>query len=319
MISFIIIGKNEGWKLTKCFESIFKTVEYNKLKEYEVIYVDSNSSDNSIEIAKSFEEIKIFKITGVCNAAIGRNIGAKESKGEILFFIDGDMEIIPDFLPLVYSENNGLKYDFVSGQFEDNYYDINGNYLYKGNYYSLTNDQYQTTTGGLFLIKRKLWESVNGMKTKYIVNEDLDIGLRLSEIGIKLIRKKELLAKHHTVSYNDSSRMWKMLFNASVFYRVVLLRDHFMNPYQIKNYFRQNYTSILLMLTIITILFSHKLYFMPFYFGIALIRAGINMRRDVFRIPSRFIYFIFRDTSIWFALIFFWPKEIENIRYKRIN
>jgi len=319
MISFIVIGKNEGWRLKKCFQSIFDTIKYNNLSKYEVIYVDSNSTDNSIEIAKSFKKIEVFQITGICNAAIGRNIGAKESKGDTLFFIDGDMEIMPEFLPLVYSEEGGLKYEFVSGQFEDDYYDINGNFLYKKNYYTLSKDKYQTTTGGLFLIKRKLWESVNGMKTKYKKGQDLDIGLRLSEKGYKLIRKKELLARHHTVSYHDSSRMWKMLFQGFEFYRVVLLRDHFSNINQLTNYFRSNYTSILLMLTIIITLSSHKLYFMPFYFVIALIRSGINMRRDVFRIPSRFIYFILRDISLWFALIFFWPKEIENIEYQKIN
>ena len=31
MFSFIIIGRNVGWKLTKCFKSVFKTIEYNNL------------------------------------------------------------------------------------------------------------------------------------------------------------------------------------------------------------------------------------------------------------------------------------------------
>jgi len=319
MISFIVIGKNEAKNINRCFKSIRKTIEYNKLTKYEVIYVDSNSTDNSIEIARGFKEIKIFKITGICNAAIARNIGAKESKGDTLFFIDGDMEIIPEFLPLVYSENIGLKYDFVSGQFENNYYDINGMFLYKENYYTLSKDKYQTTTGGLFLIKEKLWNSVNGMKTKYKANEDLDLGLRLSKIGIKLLRKKELLAKHHTISYNDSSRMWKMLFNATGFYRIVLLRDHIKNINQLKNYFRENYTSLLLIFTIIAFLFFNKLSLVSFYLGIILIRSVINMRKDLLRIPNRFIYFILHDISLWFALFLFWPKEINNIEYQTVS
>lgn len=101
MISFIVIGKNEAKTLNQCFKSIFKTVEYNNLNEYEINYVGSDSTDTSIEIAMQFKGIRIFKITGVCNAAIGRNIGAKESKGDVLYFIDGDMEIMPNFLPLV--------------------------------------------------------------------------------------------------------------------------------------------------------------------------------------------------------------------------
>ena len=52
MISFIVIGRNEGWKLTKCFESIYDTINYNKLINYEIIYVDSASTDDSIDRQK---------------------------------------------------------------------------------------------------------------------------------------------------------------------------------------------------------------------------------------------------------------------------
>ena len=124
MISFILVGPNEGWKLTKCIESVFATVKHNQLKEYEVIYVDSQSIDDSIERAKAFSAIKIFQITGRANAAIARNIGAKESKGDVLFFIDGDMEIQVDFLPIVYNEEDGLLFNFVSGNWV--------NYKYNG-------------------------------------------------------------------------------------------------------------------------------------------------------------------------------------------
>ena len=39
----------------------------------------------------------------------------------VLFFIDGDMEIIPSFFPLVIKDNH-LKYDFVSGNWIDYHY-----------------------------------------------------------------------------------------------------------------------------------------------------------------------------------------------------
>ena len=89
MISFIIIGRNEGQKLTKCFESVLNTIEFNSLRDYEVIYVDSNSTDDSIERAKKFNNIKIFRLTRDVNAAIARNLGVEKSKGDVLFFILG--------------------------------------------------------------------------------------------------------------------------------------------------------------------------------------------------------------------------------------
>ena len=110
-----------------------------------------------------------------------------------------------------------------------------------------------------------------------------------------------------------------MLFNATGFYRIVLLRDHIKNINQLKNYFRENYTSLLLIFTIIAFLFFNKLSLVSFYLGIILIRSVINMRKDLLRIPSRFIYFILHDISLWFALFLFWPKEINNIEYQTVS
>jgi glycosyltransferase involved in cell wall biosynthesis len=104
MISFIV-----------CIQSILRTVASNAIQNHEIIYVDSDSSDNSIEEVKQFENVKIIKLTGEVNAAIARNIGASEAKGEVLFFIDGDMEIKESFLSLIYSVEDGLYRDFVSG------------------------------------------------------------------------------------------------------------------------------------------------------------------------------------------------------------
>ena len=76
MIGFIIIGKNEGQKLVRCINSIVKTVEENNIGDYDIIYVDSKSTDNSIELVKGLnEKVKIFRVTGKSSPAIGRNIG----------------------------------------------------------------------------------------------------------------------------------------------------------------------------------------------------------------------------------------------------
>lgn len=319
MITFIIIGKNEGWKLTKCIESIFDTIKFNKLKNYQVIYVDSKSTDDSIERVKKFDSVEIFSIKGTCNAAIARNIGAKESKGDVLFFVDGDMEIIPDFLSLVYNELHGFKYEFVSGDFENHFYSPKGAFLYKKKQFDSNKDLLQNTTGGLFLIKRKVWESVNGMKTKFTVNEDLDLGLRLSEKGIKLIRKKELLALHHTISYRDASRMWKMIFNGTYLFNVVLLRNHFMNIHELKNYCRINYTSILMLIAIIAFLVFDTFMVLAGYLALVFIRSVVNMRKNIMLIPSRFVNFLVRDISLWFALFLFWPRETKVLDYQQVK
>ena len=159
MFSFIIIGKNEGWKLTKSIQSIIDATEFNLLSNFEIIYVDSKSTDDSIERAKKFKSLKIFEISGFCNAAIARNVGAIESIGDILFFIDGDMEIESNFLKEVLNSKEYLKYNCLTGHLDDFIYDINDSLL------SITPRTYKDiipsdiqelkTNGGIFIISKE--------------------------------------------------------------------------------------------------------------------------------------------------------------------
>jgi glycosyltransferase involved in cell wall biosynthesis len=94
--SLIICGYNEEQNLDLCIQSC---LDQNYPKEkYEIIYVDNNSADNSLEIAKKYP-IKIFteKKQGPSEA---RNKGIKESAGEILLFLDADLKIDSNYLLL---------------------------------------------------------------------------------------------------------------------------------------------------------------------------------------------------------------------------
>lgn len=322
MLSIIIIGRNEGWKLTKCIKSVYKTIKFNALKDYEILYVDSKSNDDSVERAQKFNDIKIFKITGICNAAIARNIGAKESKGEILFFIDGDMEIEAKFLPLVYSEKNGLKYEFVSGQLKNYNYDNNGNLINQTWQYKsvLTKDKYFSTTGGIFLIEKRLWEKIEGMDNRFKRGEELDLGLRLAKMGYKILRKKEIIANHNTISYKHHSRMWKTLFSGDVSYSgSFLFRKHIFNQNIYSKIIKQYYTLFSLIIFVIISLIFKTGYFSFLYIFVLFIKSLKSGKKNLFRNFELFFFFFLRDIS--FVLYLFFPlKRIDQnqIKYKRI-
>ena len=323
MISFIIIGRNEGWKLIKCFGSVFETIKHNKLNEYEVIYVDSNSTDSSIDIAKDFKEVKIYKLVSGYNAAVARNIGAEKASGENLFFIDGDMEIIADFLPLIFNEREGLLYNFVSGQFIEYYYDLNDNYIDKKEYHAMNDkDQYEATTGGLFCIKKDVWLSVGGMKTKYKRSQDLDFGLRLAKKGVKLLRKKEIMARHHTMYHLEKYTTFKILPNYYQLYsRSLLYRDHMLNQSIIRIILRNDYTMVLLI--ICSILSFSMINYLPFSFYILtiIIRSIINANRKINVILKLVVHYIYRDIISILGFILFFPSKINDsdIKYIKIR
>jgi glycosyltransferase involved in cell wall biosynthesis len=310
LISFIIIGQNEGWKLSNCLKSVFETISQNFLFNFEVIYVDSNSSDDSIERAKQFANVRVFRITGICNPAIGRNIGAKESSGDTLFFIDGDMELMPSFLPLVYDENKGLMQDFVSGQWINYNYSSEGKLLSKDNYESQNyTTRFEFITGGLFLIKRKLWFEMGGMKNKMKRCQDLDLALRLAKNNIFLLRRSELLAKHHTIPYSERKRIWRFLFSGEQLYRIVLLRENLLNKCEWKLFLRGNYTFIFLILFGFQAVLLRSFIFILPYFLLILIRTLFKRDRSLRLLLTNLLYYPLLEISLGFSLFLFWPSN----------
>jgi len=94
-ISVIVPCFNSELFLGPCLRALFtQTFPPDK---YEVILVDNNSTDLSLEIARRFPELVVLeeKIQGSYAA---RNRGVKQAGGEFLAFVDSDCEASPTWL-----------------------------------------------------------------------------------------------------------------------------------------------------------------------------------------------------------------------------
>ncbi|MBN1160137.1 MAG: glycosyltransferase [Candidatus Diapherotrites archaeon] len=104
MISVIIPTLNEGKHIGKTIDALNK-VDYS---DFEIIIVDGNSKDKTRDIAKKKGAIVILeKRKGI---GLGRNVGVKNSKGDILLFIDADTIVPKELLKEVNEAiENGYK------------------------------------------------------------------------------------------------------------------------------------------------------------------------------------------------------------------
>ena len=207
MISFIIIGKNVINTIELCIHSVRSFTNSNNISNYEILYVDSDSSDGSVSVSLRLN-VKVIIISGHVNAAIARNVGAQFAKGSIFFFIDGDMELTSDFYNYIFdNRTNELIYPRVSGLIHDKFYDKDFSFKYM-NLANLTLDtHFRPFSGGLMIIERSLWELNKGMDERLIRNQDLDFGLRSTNKGFPILIVNKLFAIHHTISYFDKKRM----------------------------------------------------------------------------------------------------------------
>jgi glycosyltransferase involved in cell wall biosynthesis len=95
-ISIVIPSYNKAATIGKCLEAAFSS----KYKNFEVIVVDDNSDDNSVEIIKRFP-CKLVCLERRAGTSKARNTGAFKSKGDLIFFIDADCILQEDTLSII--------------------------------------------------------------------------------------------------------------------------------------------------------------------------------------------------------------------------
>lgn len=85
----------------KFIEKSYDSITNQQLKDYEILYVDNNSTDNSLEnINKILEKDTRVKLLHQKKqgASSARNMGITESQGEYIYIFDVDDEIYPNAL-----------------------------------------------------------------------------------------------------------------------------------------------------------------------------------------------------------------------------
>ncbi len=96
LVSVVVIGRNEGERLERCLSSVAKMCRESF--ETEVIYVDSGSTDDSVEVASRLGATTVSLTLVRPTAALGRNAGWRLAQGKFVLFLDGDTVLNPHFV-----------------------------------------------------------------------------------------------------------------------------------------------------------------------------------------------------------------------------
>lgn len=78
-------------------ENAFKSIKSQTYKDIEVIIVDGQSTDKTLQLAKKYNalvyQLKVDVPKGTFDAPYRRNYGVKKSKGDYVYYLDADMEL----------------------------------------------------------------------------------------------------------------------------------------------------------------------------------------------------------------------------------
>jgi len=109
-LSIIIPCYNEEKDIQKCLQSL----EEQSFNDFEIIIVDDGSTDRTKEIVRKIKEVKLIegKHKG---PGVSRNLGAKMAKGEILIFVDADMNFDKNYIKYLIDPIVDIEKDEIIG------------------------------------------------------------------------------------------------------------------------------------------------------------------------------------------------------------
>jgi GT2 family glycosyltransferase len=95
LVSIIILNYNGGYYLKECLESL----QYTTYQPIEIIIVDNNSTDYSVDIAyKAYPKYIYIKNKSNYGYCKGNNIGISKAKGEYVVLMNNDIIVEPNWL-----------------------------------------------------------------------------------------------------------------------------------------------------------------------------------------------------------------------------
>ena len=198
--SIILPTYNQADFLKVCLKSVFD----QSYKNWELLIIDNNSTDNTQKIIKQYKnkKIRVYKIKNYGILAKSRNLGIKKSKSEWICFLDSDDKWYPDKLKEIKKRIDKKEGDLF-------YHDLvfeNKKFIFK----KKISDKSKTVTKPILkyfakngngigqssaVVKKELFKKINYIsenKGKYSW-EDFDTWIKISKKTEKFVRIPKIL------------------------------------------------------------------------------------------------------------------------------
>lgn len=175
----------------------------NHIEDYEIVLVDDGSTDgtlNWLALHKDeFSHVRCFE-QNHAGAAAARNLGVEKARGDTIIFIDSDLVVLPNFLQ---AHTNAL----IQGKEKlgsDSFFTY-GAVINTCNFTNPTAEPYKITdfSAAFFATTNvaipKHWLVKAGLfdhSFQLYGWEDLELGVRLKNLGLKLIKCPEAVGYH---------------------------------------------------------------------------------------------------------------------------
>lgn len=190
---------------------------------YDVTVIDNESTDSTSQLAVE-KGARVINVPGNSISKM-RNVGARSTDGEVLIFLDGDMELSETWATVFFSETLPL---LLANPFTltGSTYKVpeSGGWIEKEWYKPTENRNAMSIPGGHMITTRYAFNKVNGFDETLTTNEDTDFSRRIKVNNGNVVHNINLSAYHHgyakTITAFFKRFLWasrkSLLFNKKI-------------------------------------------------------------------------------------------------------
>jgi GT2 family glycosyltransferase len=197
-VGVVVIGRNEGERLERCLDSVFRLAD-------RVVYVDSGSRDGSVAMARAKGKKRMavveLDMSMPFTAARARNEGFRRLRELVpnlayVQFVDGDCEVVDGWLKkaaLFLADREDVA--VVCGRLREKY-------PARTVYNMLCDIEWDTPVGdakdcgGIAMMRVSAFESVRGFRVDLVAGEEPELCVRLRASGCRIWRLADEMALH---------------------------------------------------------------------------------------------------------------------------
>jgi len=203
-VSVVIPNYNGGDLLRRCLAALRASELSSGSRLHEIVVVDDASTDSSAEVALEFGAT-LYKLSSNVGPARARNHGAERATGDVLWFLDADVEAAPESVGLV------LRYfteypDYAAaiGSYDDDPSEKNACSQFKNLFHHFVHQHAGATVSsfwtGCGVIRADVFRAIGGFDATYWTRpsvEDIHLGYLLGRHGHAIHMLKDLQVKHN--------------------------------------------------------------------------------------------------------------------------
>jgi polyisoprenyl-phosphate glycosyltransferase len=218
LISIIIPVYFEELVIKECYKRVKTVLLSLKKYDYELIFVNDGSTDNTLSIGKSIaiqnDKVKIISFSRNFGHQIAITAGMNRAKGDAIIILDADLQDPPEIIPEMII-NYEAGYDVVYAIRKNRKEHFIKKIAYKI-FYRLMNRLSDIKTpldsGDFCLMSRKVVDLINSMpeKNRYIRGIRAWVGFK--QIGIEYSREKRKIGKTKYTIF----KLFKLAFDGIV-------------------------------------------------------------------------------------------------------